>query len=448
MLSRRWRSAALLGVIAVVAGACSSSTSSAAPSAASAAPTSAATAAATAAPSQALEQVVVDWWSIQINDPGKALNQKIADEYHAAHPNVTVKITVLENEAFKSALRTNLQAGNAPDIFQSWGGGVLAEQTAGGLVKDITADVASWANTMNPAAMDIYKVDGKQYGIPYNFGLVGFWYNKELFAKANITTTPTTWEELLADVGKLKTAGVTPIALGAGDKWPAMFYWAYLATRIGGKEALETAVKTGAWDGPAFIAAGTELKKLIDLQPFQDGFLAAKYDANQAADMGNGKAAMELMGQWAPGAQNGNSADKKGLGDKLAWFPFPAVANGTGLPTDVFGGADGFAFGKDAPPEAIDFIKFRSSLEVASRYGALNDGTLPPTVGAEASVTDPYLKSVLDARAKSTFAQLYLDQATSPALGDIINGAIQKLYAGKSDPAGVAKEITDGAKTQ
>ena len=133
---------------------------------------------------------------------------------------------------------------------------------------------------------------------------------------------------------------------------------------------------------------------------------------------------------------------------RLKGTPFPAVANGTGLPTDVFGGADGFAFGKDASPEAIDFIKFRSSLEVTSRYGALNDGTLPPTIGAEASVTDPYLKSVLEARAKATFAQLYLDQATSPALGDIINGAIQKLFAGKSDPAAVAKEITDGAKTQ
>jgi len=153
------------------------------------------------------------------------------------------------------------------------------------------------------------------------------------------------------------------------------------------------------------------------------------------------------MGQWAPGAQKGDSANKQGIGDKLAWFPFPAVAGGAGQPTDVFGGADGFAFGKNASPEAIDFVKFRSSLEVANRYGALNDGTLPPTNGAEASVTDPFLKTVLEQRAKATFAQLYLDQATTPALGAAINDAIQKLYAGTATPADVAKEIANAAKT-
>jgi raffinose/stachyose/melibiose transport system substrate-binding protein len=438
--------ATLLSVVAILATACTGGATPS-PSPSSAAPATSAPSAATAAPSATAAPVTVNWWHIQINDPGKSLNQKIADEYTAAHPNVTIKITVLENEAFKAKLATTMQAGDAPDIFQSWGGGVLAEQQAAGLVKDIGADIASWKDTMNPAAMSIYQVGGKQYGVPYNFGLVGFWYNKDLFNQAGITTTPTTWDELLADVGKLKAKGIVPIALGEGDKWPGMFWWAYLSLRIGGKVALEEAVKNGAWDGPAFVQAGTELKKLVDMKPYQPGFLAGGYDKDEAAAMGNGKAAMELMGQWAPGAQKGDSANKQGIGDKLAWFPFPAVAGGTGLPTDVFGGADGFAFGKNASPEAIDFIKFRSSLEVANRFGALNDGTLPPTNGAEASVTDPFLKTVLEQRAKATFAQLYLDQATTPALGAAINDAIQKLYAGTATPADVAREIANAAKT-
>jgi raffinose/stachyose/melibiose transport system substrate-binding protein len=407
-----------------------------------------ATEAATAEASAGGAAVTVNWWHIQINDPGKSLNQTIADEYHAAHPNVDIKITVLENEAFKAKLATTMQAGDAPDIFQSWGGGVLAEQVAGGLAKDVTSDIADWSDTMNPAGMSIYQVDGKQYGVPYNFGLVGFWYNKDLFTQAGITAPPTTWDELLSDVSKLKTKGITPIALGEGDKWPGMFWWAYLALRIGGQAAMDDAIKTGAWDAPAFVQAGTTLKQLVDLQPYQKGFLAGGYDKDEASTMGNGKAAMELMGQWAPGAQKGDSANKQGIGDKLAWFPFPAVAGGVGLPTDVFGGADGFAFGKNAPPEAIDFVKFRSSLEVASRYGALNDGTLPPTNGAEASVTDPFLKTVLEQRAKATFAQLYLDQATTPALGAAINDAIQKLYAGTATADQVAKEIADASKAQ
>ncbi|HKZ91714.1 MAG TPA: extracellular solute-binding protein, partial [Candidatus Limnocylindrales bacterium] len=213
----------------------------------------------------AQDPVEIDWWHIQTNDPGLSLNQAIADEYMAEHPDVKINVTVLENEAFKSKLALELQAGNAPDIFQSWGGGVLAEQAAAGMARPIEDEVGDWVDTMNPGAMSIYQVDGVQYGVPYNFGLVGFWYNKDLFAQAGITEPPATWDEFLEDVQLLKDAGITPIALAAGDKWPAMFYWAYLGLRAGGQAAMEEAISTGNWDGPAFIEAGDQLKRLIDM---------------------------------------------------------------------------------------------------------------------------------------------------------------------------------------
>ena len=78
--------------------------------------------------------VTIDWWHIQNNDPMKSVWREAADAYMAEHPNVTVKITVLENEAFKTKLTTTMQAGNVPDVFQSWGGGTLAEQADAGLV--------------------------------------------------------------------------------------------------------------------------------------------------------------------------------------------------------------------------------------------------------------------------------------------------------------------------
>ena len=54
--------------------------------------------------------------------------------------------------------------------------------------------------------------------------MVGVWYNKELFEKAGIDAPPATWDEFLADVQKLKDAGITPIAVGEKDKWPGMFW--------------------------------------------------------------------------------------------------------------------------------------------------------------------------------------------------------------------------------
>src|SRR5258706_8399252 len=76
--------------------------------------------AATAAPAATeapAKKVTVTWWHISTVDNQKALFQKFADEYMAAHPNVTIEITVLANEPFKTKLTTVMQSGNPPAIF-------------------------------------------------------------------------------------------------------------------------------------------------------------------------------------------------------------------------------------------------------------------------------------------------------------------------------------------
>lgn len=434
---------ALLFAATVVAAACTGGGASTAPSAA--APSAAAP---SVAPSEAAaEPVEFDWWHIAINDPGKADFQAIADAYMAEHPNVKINITVLENEAFKTKLATEMQAGNAPDLFHSWGGGIMAAQADAGMLKDITADIADWKDTVNPGALSVYSYNGKQYGVPWDLGIIGFWYNKDLFEQAGITAPPTTWDEFLTDVDKLKAAGITPYALAGKDEWPGMHLWTYLMLRIGGAEALTQSVQSGDWNTDACKAAGAEVLKLADKKPFQEGFLGATYDKGEAAAMGNGETAMELMGQWAPSVQIGNSTSGEGIGDALAWFPVPTVAGGAGAATDAVGGGNGIAVGKDAPPEAVDFLKFFNSAEQAKVIGTDAIG-IPTTVGTESSISDPQLKDVLAARGESQFVQLYLDQATSPEMGKAINDATAKLFAGTGTPEEVCQDITDAAAQQ
>jgi raffinose/stachyose/melibiose transport system substrate-binding protein len=393
------------------------------------------------------EPVTIEWWHIQNNDPGLSLWEDVAHEFEADHPNVTIDITVYENEAFKTAIAPRLQAGDPPDLFQSWGGGGLQEQVDAGLVKDITDDVDPWIGDLNQAAVDMYQVDGQQYGVPFDLGMVGFWYNKDLFDQAGIDEPPATWDDLLDDVQKLEDAGITPIALGEGDKWPGMFWWAYLALRNGGPEPMQKAGEDGSFDSEPFVKAGEQLKDLIDMDPFQDGFQAAVWDGagGQAATIGTGKAAMHLMGQWAPGTQNANSEDGNGIGDALGWFPFPEVEGGDGEVTDVFGGGNGFAVGKDAPPEAVEFLEYATSLDVANRWGETNSGILPVTLGSEGSITDPFLQDVVAARSDAQYVQLYLDQAYDPELGADINDAVEQLFAGQASPEKVAQTIADAA---
>ena len=139
------------------------------------------------------EPVTIEWWHIQNNDPMKTIWADAAKQYMADHPNVNIKITVLENEAFKSKLTTTMQGGKPPDMFQSWGGGTLKEQQEAGLIQDVSEPTAGWIDQLNPAATGLYQIDGKQYGVPFNLGMVGVWYRKSLFEKAGIEAPPATW---------------------------------------------------------------------------------------------------------------------------------------------------------------------------------------------------------------------------------------------------------------
>jgi raffinose/stachyose/melibiose transport system substrate-binding protein len=436
------RGLVLLAVLAIIATACTSGASpspSASATASSGAPSASASAAA--------EPVTITWYHIQNNDPGLSLWKALADEYTAEHPNVTIDIQVNENEAFKTKLTTLLQQGDIPDLFQTWGGGGLRQQVEAGLVKDISADIASWKDTINAGALSMYAVDGKNYGVPFDLGLVGFWYNTKSFSDAGITAPPTTWAEFLTTVETLKSKGITPIALAGKDTWTGAFYWAYAAVRNCGQAGMDKAVTTGDWTDPCFVKAGDQFKQLIDLQPFQEGFLAAPWDGagSGAAAMATYNGAMQLMGQWLPGTVNANSGETRPMGEGLGWFPFPSVDGAPGDPFDGIGGGNGFAVGKDAPPETVDFLHYLVSIDAANRWGALNSGILPTTVGSEASVTDPTMASVLEGRAKAKFVQLYLDQATTPELGGAINEAVATLYAGTGTPASVAEAINAAA---
>ena len=184
----RARFAVLLTTASIAFAACSGGGSSPSPSSASSAAPPPSTAASAPASQANTEPVTIDWWHIKNNDPGKSLWQKMADEFHAAHPNVTIKITVLENDTFKPKLQTEIQGGNVPDLFQSWGGGGMAEQVRGRSAQGHHGGRRqSWKDTINPGALGMYQYQGKQYGIPYDLGMVGVWYNKDLFQQAGIT---------------------------------------------------------------------------------------------------------------------------------------------------------------------------------------------------------------------------------------------------------------------
>ncbi len=394
---------------------------------------------------QADGKVTLTWWHNATEDPLKSYYQQVADAYTAKNPDVTFRIESIQNETLRTKIPVGLQSNDPPDLFQQWGGGELASQVESGKVKDITAETTSVVEGIGGPAAG-WQVQGKQYGLPYSVGVVGFWYRKDLFADAGITAAPTTMEELGAAVEKLKAAGIAPIALGGKDKWPDAFYYGYLATRMCSQEALEKATAEAVLEDPCFTAAGEELQRLIDTEPFQKGFLGAPAQQGAASSAGmiaNGKAAMELQGHWNGGVIAGLTPDKKPLGDKLGWFPFPAVPGGQGKPDMTFGGGDGFSCAADAPPACVDFLRFLLSPEQQSRFGALGVG-LPVAPGSAKSVEDPTVQGVLKARDASSYTQLYFDIALPTSKGAALNDAVANMFAGAGGPQDIVDAVNNG----
>ncbi|CCK31608.1 sugar ABC transporter solute-binding protein [Streptomyces davaonensis JCM 4913] len=388
----------------------------------------------------------IEWWNISTTQPTKDVWAALAKKFEAQNPKVKVKIVQLENDAYKSKMTALTASGKLPDIFHTWGGGVLKQQVDAGLVEDLTDRTKDWAEGLVPVSKQPYLLDEKVFGIPFDIGMIGFWYNKALFKKAGISAPPTTWGAFLEAVGKLKSAGITPLALAGKESWTGMYYWAYLAMRTAGVGALQKANEDKDFTAPGLVQAGEHLKELVDLEPFQKGFLGASYSGptGQSATVGNGKAAMELMGQWAPVVQ----ADAgKGLGDDLGFFAFPEVEGGQGTITEVFGGGGGHALRSGAPQEAVDFLKFFAS-EATDLELVKKTGVLPVVPAAASAITDPNIEAVQKELTAATGFQLYLDQAYAPALGQEVNDSVAALIAGSKSPEQVTESITDVAKEE
>ncbi|GAA2688080.1 ABC transporter substrate-binding protein [Actinoplanes palleronii] len=391
--------------------------------------------------------VEMDLWQNSTTGPGKAFWEKAVADFQTAHPTVKIKVQSIQNEDLDGKLQTALNSGSAPDIFLQRGGGKMAAMVEAGQLKDITGDITdATKQAVGEASLKTGQIDGKAYAVPVSILPGGFWYSKDLFQKAGVTTTPTTLADLTTAVGKLKANG-TPIALGAKDAWPAAHWYYFLALRACSQAALDTAAKDKNFTDPCWTKAGEDLKAFADTKPFNDGFLttSAQQGAGSSAGLvANHKASMELMGTWDPGVIASLTKDTKPLPD-LGFFPFPAVPGGQGDPAAVMGGTDGYSCSAQAPKECTDFLNYILTADVQQAYyKAFN--SLPVNKQAQGTITEDYLKAVLDAYNKAPYVSQWLDTVYGQNVGNALNVGVVNLLAGKGDVAGIIKAVNDAAK--
>lgn len=378
------------------------------------------------------------------------LMNQIAAEFMAANPDIKVELPFLENEAFKAKLTTLLQSADAPDVFHSWGGGVFYEQAKAGFLRPVDDVLSQEAkDNQGQAGVSAFTApDGRIYGVARDVSEVVLWYNKALFEQAGVDPASLeTWDGFLAAVKTLKEAGITPLALGGKDKWPAHFWWSKLVVRLAGRDGFNAAAR-GEGDGFAgedFVKAGDYFLQLARLEPWQDGFLAAGY-GDASGYFGDGKAAMHLMGDWDYGAMKDNSANKQGIpDDQLGILPFPIIEGGKGDPTDTLGGLGGILFSKNASDAAVKWVEFFNSAVQQKKYA---DAAyyIPIAKGAADGMTNPFKVQIARNIGAARWHALFFDQALGPNVGGVVNDVSAELAANSiaaDEAAELIKEAVD-----
>jgi len=394
------------------------------------------------------ERVTLTWWHNATSGPMPEVWQQVAEDFMAEHPNIVVEQTGYQNEELQRTLIPNaLAAGDPPDLFQVWPGGEIRDQVANGYLMELDELIPDTIASVG-ASVAPWQVDGRTYGVPFTFGIEGFWVNTELFEQAGIDEMPATLDELNDAVTALRAAGIVPIAVGAGDKWPAAHWWYQFALHSCSIEAIQEAAAEFVFDDPCWVEAGVQLQEFLATNPFQDGYLGtpAQQGAGSSAGLlANGQAAMELMGHWNAGVMGGLTPDET-IPEFLGWFPFPAIPGSPGDPTATLGGGDGFGCAATAPPECAELLAYIMSEDVQRQFAASGSG-IPTVAAAVDALEDPNLKLVAEGLAQSSYVQLWFDTEFGTTVGNAMNDGIINLISGSGTPEDIVKRMQDAAAT-
>lgn len=396
-------------------------------------------------PSQSYGKEVVKMLTITPNSfAGKIYFAQVEKDFEAQHPDIDIVIRYLNDASFKKILPTLLATDSQPDLFYSWGGGVFREQIEMGQLQDISLAVQkTWGENFSPTNIDAFSQNGKIYGGPLYATEVIFWYNKELTEKAGIDAQQIrTWSDFLIAVTKLKEAHITPIIVGGGDLWPLQLYWGSLALRIAGSNVMKEFhnTKGPSFINPSFLKTSQAFLDLAKLKPFQKDFKYHSYQ--QAARLfGDGEGAFHLMGNWDYETQKVQSTTQKGIADiNLGILPFPMVEGGAGLPTDTYGGINGFLVTKNATKATSlwleNLLSKRNQID-----GARRRLWIPVAKDTEQYLENSFYRQISKRLSTSTYHQIFLDQALGTEVGTAINKVSAKLALGTITAREATKEI-------
>ncbi len=380
------------------------------------------------------EPVEITYWNTVGSVSEREATNAMIKRFEEQNPGITVKYEGMEGEAYKTKIKTVVSANNLPDVFGYWVGEQFKTLVSSGNVEDLTSiygEDGQFKDSFVPGSLEAVSYDGKTYGAPTTITCMAVWYNKAIFEEHGIEV-PKTYEELKNVINELSDQGVTPIIVGAKDRWPLLGWYSYLAQRIGGVE-LYNEVCSGDknFTEDAYVQAGEELKALAG-KGFINGCMSV--DATTAeALFAAGKGAILITGSWSIPTFTENPEHAK----DFSYFPFPVFEGGKEEEAGyLYGGvANTMAISKSAKNKeaAIKFLKFMLSEEEQTinveRTGSFSTVKVSPKEENMDPLAYQFSQYVSDG--VEGFIP-YTDQALPPEQAENLLNALTAIVAGEN----------------
>ncbi|HTI28679.1 MAG TPA: extracellular solute-binding protein [Kutzneria sp.] len=296
----------------------------------------------------------------------------IDKDFEAAHPGVKVKYEVQQWNGIGQKLTTALTSGG-PDVIEL-GNTQVAQYSSTGTLLDVT-DAAGDLNGSQwlSALKEEGAWQGKQYGVPFYAANRVVIYRTDLFQQAGIAAPPTSNDEWLADLTKLKAlpGGIDPLYL-PGQDW---YVWLSFLWDQGGDLAKSSGdTFKSAINSPAGKAAFEFYKKLGDTSGSPAPKDADEATPQQSDVVAKGNTASFIgFGYELAAVEKANPA----LKGKFGAFPIPSKDAGKTAP--VFLGGSDLAIPANTKNAdlAKDWLKIETSAKYQSQLAA--NGVVPGT---------------------------------------------------------------------
>ncbi|MEV7098943.1 extracellular solute-binding protein [Amycolatopsis sp. NPDC051045] len=374
---------------------------------------------------------------------GVADQQKPLDELTKAYGKVKFNASYAPTDQVQTSVRTQLGAGNAPDIHVVYPGNGSAMSMAQIAKANLLADLSDqeWTTKIPDNFKPAFQIDGKTYFYSAGASVIGAIYNKKVFADAGITAMPTTWPEFLAVCEKLKQSGKIPIALAAQTPWVTqLITYALVPSTVYAKDP--DFDKKMADGKASFAGSGwaDAFEMYLDLQKrgyFNDNPNGTTFE-QQTSMVATGEAGMAIqvsavLPDFRKAATNA---------DDLSMFPVPGgdTADGGWIPAGIVVGLGVSARSKKLD-QAKAFIEFLGEQKNVNAWAEAV--ACVPLVQDSSSKIDPALDSFLPYM-KNDKAVPFMDQAWPNAEVQPAHfAAVQELLGGKTTIPEALKKLDD-----